>query len=48
MPKEAVDAIVPLLEKISASPDFQGFMNQRGFGMIFAGPCRLREVHGGA
>jgi len=43
MPKEAVDAIVPLLQKISASPDFQGFMNQRGFGMIFAGPADFEK-----
>jgi tripartite-type tricarboxylate transporter receptor subunit TctC len=43
MPNEAVDAIVPLLQKISASPDFQGFMNQRGFGMIFAGPADFEK-----
>jgi tripartite-type tricarboxylate transporter receptor subunit TctC len=38
MPQEAVDRLASLLERIYASEAFKGFMNQRGFGMVYAGP----------
>lgn len=43
MPKEAVDTIAPLLAKISASAEFKDFMNQRGFGMIYAPPAEFEK-----
>jgi tripartite-type tricarboxylate transporter receptor subunit TctC len=38
MPQEAVDRLAPLLRQISESQEFKDFMNQRGFGMVYAGP----------
>jgi tripartite-type tricarboxylate transporter receptor subunit TctC len=43
MPQEAVDKLVPLLEKISASEEFKSFMDQRGFGTIYAGPSEFAK-----
>ena len=39
LPQEVSDKLVPLLEKIAQSQEFKDFMNQRGFGMVYAGPA---------
>jgi tripartite-type tricarboxylate transporter receptor subunit TctC len=38
MPKEAVDKLVAALDKAYKSKEYKDFMDQRGFGMIWAGP----------
>ena len=38
LPDEVVDTLVPVLEQIYASDEFNEFMSGRGFGMIFEGP----------
>lgn len=43
MPQEAIDVLVPLLEKIHAGSEFRDFMNGRGFGMVFENPEGFTE-----
>ena len=41
MSKEVVDKLLPLLKKIHDSAEFKDFMNQRGFGMVWAAPAEF-------
>jgi len=43
MPDEAVETLVPVLEKIHGMAEFREFMEGRGFGMIFLGPDDFRQ-----
>ncbi len=38
IPAEARDKLVAAIKKIAASKEYNDFMNQRGFGVIYAGP----------
>jgi tripartite-type tricarboxylate transporter receptor subunit TctC len=38
MPQEAVDKLVPAMEKVWNSAEFQDFMKGRGFGLVWRGP----------
>ena len=38
IPAEARDKLVAAIKKIAASKDYNDFMAQRGFGVIYAGP----------
>ena len=46
LPPEARDKLVAAIKKIVASKDYTDFMAQRGFGVIYAPPGGLRQVHG--
>lgn len=41
LPQEVTDKLAPLLKTISESQEFKDFMNQRGFGMVYAGPAEF-------
>ena len=43
LPKEAVDVLVPALEKVVASQDFKDFMKKRNFGMAWSGPAKFES-----
>ncbi len=38
LPQEAIDTLVPVLERIYESEEFNDFMAQRGFGTVWRGP----------
>jgi hypothetical protein len=43
---EARDKLVAAIRKIVASKEYTDFMAQRGFGVVYQGPGRFREIHG--
>jgi tripartite-type tricarboxylate transporter receptor subunit TctC len=46
LPEEVTAALVPALEKISGMQEFKDFMNQRGYGMVYAGPEQFAQFMG--
>ncbi len=43
LPDEAVETLVPLIERIHQMDEFREFMDGRGFGMVYLGPDAYRE-----